>query len=295
MKGDFVLTATTPLFVVPGDEFTASVTVANQLEGAAVTDQVDRPGRGRRRRGDHRGRAGDANHPGGQGGHAALPLPRHRPTGQCRTEIHRRRAGRAGRCRAAPSACAPAWPARRRSRAAGSATARMMWRSTIPCSGSLPNGRRSSPPPRSAWPTACRPYLKEYPHGCTEQITSRAWPWLVLKDDANFGIDPGGGRQGDRRHDEPTRAPPGPQWGIRILVHQCAGRLRLPHGLRRTFPDGMQKQRLPRAGPALPVHDAAPALHGGCQGDATRPLTTGGPTTGEPAGRRRCARRRSTS
>lgn len=32
-------------------------------------------------------------------------------------------------------------------------------------------------------------YLKEYPHGCTEQITSRAWPWIVLKDDANFGID----------------------------------------------------------------------------------------------------------
>jgi len=40
VKGDFVLTATTPLFVVPGDEFTASVTVANQLEGDAITDQV---------------------------------------------------------------------------------------------------------------------------------------------------------------------------------------------------------------------------------------------------------------
>ena len=33
-------------------------------------------------------------------------------------------------------------------------------------------------------------YLKEYPHGCTEQITSRAWPWIVLKEDANFGINP---------------------------------------------------------------------------------------------------------
>ncbi len=41
VKGDFVLTSTTPLFVVPGDEFTASVTVANQLEGDAVTDQVN--------------------------------------------------------------------------------------------------------------------------------------------------------------------------------------------------------------------------------------------------------------
>ncbi|HSP44292.1 MAG TPA: MG2 domain-containing protein [Luteolibacter sp.] len=40
VKGDFVLQATTPLFVVPGDEFTASVTVANQLEGDAATDQV---------------------------------------------------------------------------------------------------------------------------------------------------------------------------------------------------------------------------------------------------------------
>ena len=39
-------------------------------------------------------------------------------------------------------------------------------------------------------------YLSEYPHGCTEQITSRAFPWLVLKDDANFGLD----------QDEATRA-----------------------------------------------------------------------------------------
>ena len=32
-------------------------------------------------------------------------------------------------------------------------------------------------------------YLKEFPHGCTEQIVSRAYPYLVLKDYANFGID----------------------------------------------------------------------------------------------------------
>ena len=41
VKGDFVLTSTAPLFAVPGDEFTASVTVANQLEGDAITDQIN--------------------------------------------------------------------------------------------------------------------------------------------------------------------------------------------------------------------------------------------------------------
>ncbi len=40
VKGPFVLTPTAPFFVAPGDEFTASVTVANQTEGADTTSTV---------------------------------------------------------------------------------------------------------------------------------------------------------------------------------------------------------------------------------------------------------------
>ncbi|MEO6752522.1 MAG: MG2 domain-containing protein, partial [Chthoniobacteraceae bacterium] len=40
VKGPFVLTPNAPFFAAPGDEFIASLTVANQLEGDAITDQI---------------------------------------------------------------------------------------------------------------------------------------------------------------------------------------------------------------------------------------------------------------
>ena len=33
------------------------------------------------------------------------------------------------------------------------------------------------------------PYLEDYPHGCTEQITSQAFPSLLFSKDPSFGLD----------------------------------------------------------------------------------------------------------
>ncbi len=106
-------------------------------------------------------------------------------------------------------------------------------------------------------------YLKEYPHGCTEQITSRAYPWLVLKDDANFGIE----------KEEAVKA-------IATTMNQLARRQGrnggfgywstnsqegfdyLTVGVCGAFSHRMQKQRLSCARPALSSADAPSSLHG---------------------------------
>ena len=188
VKGDFVLTATTPLSVVPGDEFTASVTVANQLEGTAVSDQVT-----------VRAEA--------EGGVEIIEAAPEGQTVAVGKEITLRY-----RCRvkqqlgnAELKFTAASGTSLQTTR--GSFSVRPgVARAAKVQSGWFRNGshdvavthpmfqefteRRaivSTTPLGLAHGLSA--YLKEYPHGCTEQITSRAFPWLVLKDDANFGID----------------------------------------------------------------------------------------------------------
>jgi len=188
VKGDFVLTSTTPLFVVPGDEFTASVTVANQLEGDAITDQVKV----------------QVETQGGVEIISSAPDIQTIPVGKEVTVSYRCRAtnllgnaelkftASSGNSRQVSSSSFSVRP--------GVARAAKVQ------SGWFRNGSHdlavnhpmfqefsereaiiSTTPLGLAHGLAA--YLKEYPHGCTEQITSRAYPWLVLKDDANFGID----------------------------------------------------------------------------------------------------------
>jgi hypothetical protein len=188
VKGDFVLTATTPLFVVPGDEFTASVTVANQLEGAASTDQV---------------------------------TVQIEPTGgveilQAAPEAQTIAVGKESllqyRCRAKEPLgngelkfTASSGNAKQSSSSSFSVRPGVARAAKVQ-SGWFRNGAHDVPVQHPMFQEFAQreaivsttplglahglaAYLKEYPHGCTEQITSRAFPWLVLKDDANFGID----------------------------------------------------------------------------------------------------------
>jgi uncharacterized protein YfaS (alpha-2-macroglobulin family) len=188
VKGDFVLTATTPLFVVPGDEFTASVTVANQLEGAASTDQV----------------TVRAEVEGGVEIIEAAPEAQTIDVGTERTLSYR--------CRATEQLgnaelkfIAASGASRQESRSSFSVRPGVARAAKVQ-SGWFRNGSHDVPVDHplfhefaerqaivSTTPLGLAhglsAYLKEYPHGCTEQITSRAYPWLVLKDDANFGID----------------------------------------------------------------------------------------------------------
>lgn len=188
VKGDFVLTSTTPLFVVPGDEFTASVTVANQLEGDAVTDQVNV----------------QIETQGGVEIIGQTPEAQTIPVGKEVTVSYRCRAtnllGNAELKFTASSGDSKQVSSSSFSVRPGVARAAKVQ------SGWFRNGSLdlavnhamfqefsereaiiSTTPLGLAHGLSA--YLKEYPHGCTEQITSRAYPWLVLKDDANFGID----------------------------------------------------------------------------------------------------------
>ena len=188
VKGDFVLQATTPLFVVPGDEFTASVTISNQLEGDAATDQVKvevetiggveiietAPGThtipvGKEATVSFRCRATDLL------GNAELIFTASGGTGRqvtrssfsVRPGVARAAKVQSGWFRGGSHDVAVDHPM------FGELAERHAVVSTTPLG--LAHGLAA--------------YLKEYPHGCTEQITSRAFPWLVLKDDTNFGID----------------------------------------------------------------------------------------------------------
>jgi uncharacterized protein YfaS (alpha-2-macroglobulin family) len=188
VKGDFVLTATTPLFVVPGDEFTASVTIANQLEGDAITDQV----------------TVQIETQGGVEILEASPENQIIPVGKEVTLRYR--------CRATEQLgnaelkfTAASGTSRQESRSSFSVRPGVARAAKVQ-SGWFRNGSHdgavehplfrefaerqaivSTTPLGLAHGLSA--YLKEYPHGCTEQITSRAFPWLVLKDDANFGIE----------------------------------------------------------------------------------------------------------
>ncbi len=186
-KGDFVLTANTPLFVAPGDEFTASLTVANQLEGADITQDI----------------RVQATSEGGLEIVQAAPEQQSIPHNQektvqflCRVKeplgnAELRFSASAGNCKQeirSSMSIRPATP-----------------RAAVVQSGWFRNGSKdvelkqdlhtefsertavvSTTPLGLAHGLSA--YLKEFPHGCTEQITSRAFPWLVLQDDANFGI-----------------------------------------------------------------------------------------------------------
>lgn len=189
VKGDFVLTATTPLFVVPGDEFTASVTVANQMEGDAATDQV----------------TVKIEAQGGVEIIEAAPEIQSIPVGREVTVSYRCRAttqlGNAELTFTAASGASRQVSSSSFSVRPGVARAAKVQ------SGWFRNGSHDVAVDHAMFDELAEreavisttplglahglsAFLKEFPHGCTEQITSRAYPWLVLKDDANFGIDP---------------------------------------------------------------------------------------------------------
>ncbi len=188
VKGPFVLTPNAPFFAAPGDEFIASLTVANQLEGDAMTDQVTVAAEpiggleivqspespltiavGKEVTVRYRVRAKDAL------GNAELKFSA--SAGKERIEQRATMSVRPGVPRAA--VVQSGWfrkdthdvPMKREFFAEFAKREAVV--STTPLG--LARGLAA--------------YLREYPHGCSEQITSRAFPWLVLREDADFGMD----------------------------------------------------------------------------------------------------------
>ena len=188
VKGPFVLTPNAPLFTAPGDEFTASLTVANQLEGASVTDQV----------------TVSAETVGGIEIVEAPKNPVVIPTGKEVTVRFRVRtkdslgnvelkfSASAGNERTEQRATMSVRPASPRVAVVQSGWFRKDTQDVkligdFHAEFSKREAVVSTTPLGLARGLAA--YLREYPHGCSEQITSRAFPWLVLRDDADFGLE----------------------------------------------------------------------------------------------------------
>ncbi len=188
VKGPFVLTPNAPFFSAPNDEFTASVTVANQLEGAAVTDQIEV-------------RAVL------QGGLEFVEKPEEKvvvAVGKETTVRYRLRTTEAlGNAEIKFSASA--------NQQQVDQTATISVRPGTPRTAVVQSGwfRSESRDVKvehdfyrefskreavvSTTPLGLArglaTYLRNYPFGCSEQITSSAFPWLVLREDASFGLD----------------------------------------------------------------------------------------------------------
>lgn len=188
VKGPFVLTANAPFFAAPGDEFTASVTVANQLEGAAVTDQISVGAD--LSEGLEMVKAPDSE--------VVIPVGKE-------ITVHFTVRAREALGNAEIKFYAFADKERVEQRATMSIRPGAP-RTTLVQSGWFNSSKHdvqmdhdfhrefakreamvSTTPLGLARGLAS--YLREFPFGCTEQITSRAFPWLVLQDEVSFGLD----------------------------------------------------------------------------------------------------------
>ena len=188
VKGPFVLTPNAPFFTAPGDEFNASLTIANQLEGDAITDQV-----------------AIAAEP--IGGLEIIESPQSPLTIAVGKEVTVRFRVRAKDAlgNAELKFSATAGKERTEQRATMSVRPGVP-RAAIVQSGWFRTDTHDVPMQRPFFAEFAKreavvsttplglarglaSYLREYPHGCSEQITSRAFPWLVLREDADFGMD----------------------------------------------------------------------------------------------------------
>jgi uncharacterized protein YfaS (alpha-2-macroglobulin family) len=189
VKGPFVLTPNVPFFAVPGDEFTASLTVANQLEGAAVTDRIT-----------VKAEPNDLLE--------ILEAPKEPVTIAPNTEATVRFRVRvkdtlgnaelkfsaaAGNERVELKNTLSVRPATPFLTEVQSGWFRLPTQDVSVGRDLYPqfaNREAVVSPTPFGYARGLEAYLRQYPHGCAEQITSKAFPWLVLKDDSDFGASP---------------------------------------------------------------------------------------------------------
>ncbi|MEY5024749.1 MAG: hypothetical protein RLZZ244_277, partial [Verrucomicrobiota bacterium] len=187
VKGPFVLTPSAPFFAAPGDEFSASLTVANQLEGAAPTNQI-------LVRAETTGGIEWIEKPAElvqiePNKESTMHFRFRATTALGNAEI--RFSAQAGSERVDQRATLSVRPAVPRTSVVQSG----WFRSDsldVPINHPLHPEFSNREATVSTTPLGLArglaAYLREYPFGCSEQITSRAFPWLVLRDDTNFGL-----------------------------------------------------------------------------------------------------------
>ncbi len=189
VKGPFVLTQNAPFFAVPGDEFIASLTVANQLEGAAVTDRVTV-------KAEPTGPLEILDAP----REPILIAPNTEQTVRFRVRVkdalgnaELKFSASGGGERVELKSTLSVRPATPFVTAVQSGWFRQPTNDVSVGRELFPQFAKReavvSPTP-FGFARGLEAYLRQYPHGCTEQITSKAFPWLVLKDEADFGLAP---------------------------------------------------------------------------------------------------------
>jgi alpha-2-macroglobulin len=189
VRGPFVLTPNAPFFAAPGDEFTASVTVANQLEGPGAPDQLALQAKA--------------------SAHLELLTP-----AQIQVAVAPGKEATA-RFRVKVKDDLGGAELRFQVDGAGETVTRDATLSVRPAapymthlqSGYFRLGHQDVPVARELYPQfrkanaslsalpmglarGLESYLREYPYGCSEQITSRAISRLILAKEADFGFDP---------------------------------------------------------------------------------------------------------
>lgn len=188
VKGPFVLSPNTPFFAAPGDEFTASLTVANNLEGATAPGVVNLRVEG--------------------SSHLELlpPLPTTLEVAPGKEAIARVRVrvkdtlggaelifhASAGNEETKRSATLSVRPSSPYITHVQSGYFRLGSQDIDVNRQMYPEFRKTNATVSTAPLGLARgleAYLREYPHGCSEQITSRAMSRLLLADEVDFGFD----------------------------------------------------------------------------------------------------------
>ena len=188
VKGPFVLTPNAPFFAAPGDEFTASLTVANNLEGAAAPSAIALTVEGS----EHLEVLPPLNttlevKPGTEA-IARFRVKVKDALGGAELKFHASAGGEEGN-RSTTLSVRPAAPYMTHVQSGYFRLAKQ----DIPVTRTMYPEFRKASATASATPLGLArgldSYLREYPHGCSEQITSRAMSRLLLADEVDFGFD----------------------------------------------------------------------------------------------------------
>jgi len=189
VRQDLILTPNAPLFVAPGDEFEASVGVANGVRGSGPNASI----RVALKTSGHLAVV--------DGGEKIIQVGENRES----VAVFRLRSRPAlGAATLTFEASVSSETARRR--VSLSVRPSMPYQVTLE-TGHLKSGRKEAPAPRRLYPSfrtleasvsplplslagGLLAYLREYPYGCTEQVLSQVFPALILRRRPEFGYAP---------------------------------------------------------------------------------------------------------
>ncbi|RBP37730.1 hypothetical protein DES53_113112 [Roseimicrobium gellanilyticum] len=188
VKGPFVLTPNAPFFAAPGDEFTASLTVANNLEGPSAPGTIALKVEGTEHLVVLPPLESNLEVGPGKEATARFKVRVKGELGGAELTFHASAGGEEAK-RSTTLSVRPATPYMTHVQ---SGYFRLGKQDIAVNRDMFPEFRKTSATVSTAPLGLARgleSYLREYPYGCSEQITSRAMSRLLLADEVDFGFD----------------------------------------------------------------------------------------------------------